>query len=108
MIDDMKKVRNMAALTHAAYVRAVKNFAAFHRRSPDQLTFEDVRRYQLHLAARWPWPSLLWSPLTAVAAGRSLGLLRAGARRAAPTTGFEATGNCRNAAQRRCTASCGP
>jgi hypothetical protein len=39
MIDDMK-VRNMAALTQAAYVRAVKNFAAFHRRSPDQLGFE--------------------------------------------------------------------
>src|SRR5262249_52779508 len=29
----------------------VKNFAAFLGRSPDTSTFEDVRRYQLHLAA---------------------------------------------------------
>ena len=29
MIDDMK-VRNMSALTQKAYVRSVKNFAAFH------------------------------------------------------------------------------
>jgi integrase/recombinase XerD len=42
MIDDMK-IRNMSVLTQAAYVRAVKNFSAFHRRSPDQLSFEDVR-----------------------------------------------------------------
>ena len=31
--------------------RAVKNFAAFLGRSPDTASFEDVRRYQLHLAA---------------------------------------------------------
>jgi len=51
MIDDMK-VRNMSASTQAAYVRAVKNFAAFHGRSPDKLNFEDVRTYQLHLTSR--------------------------------------------------------
>jgi integrase/recombinase XerD len=32
-------------------VRRVKNFAAFLGRSPDTASFEDVRRYQLHLAA---------------------------------------------------------
>jgi integrase/recombinase XerD len=58
MIDDMK-VRNMAALTQAAYVRAVKNFAAFHRRSPDRLSFEDVRTYQLHLLSRGLQPQTL-------------------------------------------------
>ena len=58
MIDDMR-VRNMSALTQAAYVRAVKNFAAFHGRSPDKLNFEDVRTYQLHLISRGLQPQTL-------------------------------------------------
>jgi hypothetical protein len=33
--NDMK-IRNMSPLTQAAYVRAVKNFTAFHRQSPDK------------------------------------------------------------------------
>jgi hypothetical protein len=33
-------------------VQRVKNFAAFLGRSPDTATFEDVRRYQMHLAAQ--------------------------------------------------------
>ena len=33
-------------------MRSVANFSAFHGRSPDQLSFEDVRDYQLHLVAR--------------------------------------------------------
>jgi hypothetical protein len=33
------------------YLQRVKNFAAFLGRSPDTASFEDVRRYQLHLAA---------------------------------------------------------
>jgi hypothetical protein len=32
-------------------VQGIKNFAAFLGRSPDTASFEDVRRYQLHLAA---------------------------------------------------------
>jgi integrase/recombinase XerD len=48
MIGDMK-VRNMSPLTQGAYVRSVKNFSAFFGRSPDTLTFEDVRTYRLHL-----------------------------------------------------------
>jgi site-specific recombinase XerD len=58
MIDDMK-VRNMSVLTQKAYVRSVKNFAAFHGRSPDGLTFEDVRSYQFHLIARGLQPQTL-------------------------------------------------
>ncbi len=42
MIDDMA-IRNMSPLTQKAYVRAVKNFSLHFRRSPDALTFEDVR-----------------------------------------------------------------
>jgi integrase/recombinase XerD len=51
MIDDMA-IRNMSPLTQKAYVRAVKNFSLHFRRSPDALTFEDVRAYQLHLVSR--------------------------------------------------------
>ena len=51
MLDDMK-LRNMAAGTRTIYVRSVAGFSAFHGRSPDELTLEDVRDYQLHLVAR--------------------------------------------------------
>src|SRR5579863_6575002 len=51
MIDDMK-IRNMSPATQGAYIRAVKNLSVFFGRSPDQLTFEDVRSYQLHLVSR--------------------------------------------------------
>jgi len=51
MIDDMT-IRNMSPLTQKSYIRAVKNFSLFFRRSPDKLAFEHVREYQLHLASR--------------------------------------------------------
>jgi integrase/recombinase XerD len=51
MIDDMK-IRNLSAGTQRIYVRSVANFSAFHGRSPDELSYEDVRDYQLHLVAR--------------------------------------------------------
>jgi site-specific recombinase XerD len=49
MIEDMT-IRNLAPKTQEGYIRAVKNFAAFLGRSPDTAGFEDVRRFQLHLA----------------------------------------------------------
>jgi integrase/recombinase XerD len=51
MIDDMM-IRNMSPLTQKAYIRAVKNFSMHFGKSPDKLSFEDVRAYQLHLIAR--------------------------------------------------------
>ena len=51
MLDDMK-LRNMAVSTRKIYVASVAGFSAYHGRSPDQLTLEDVRDYQLHLVAR--------------------------------------------------------
>ena len=51
MLDDMK-LRNMALSTRKIYVSSVANFSAYHGRSPDRLSFEDVRDYQLHLVAR--------------------------------------------------------
>jgi integrase/recombinase XerD len=50
MIEDMT-IRKFAPKTQHDYVQRVKNFAAFIGRSPDTATFEDVRRYQLQLAA---------------------------------------------------------
>src|SRR5207247_1876988 len=50
MIEDMA-IRKLTPKTQHDYVQRVKNFAAFLGRSPDMATFEDVRRYQLHLAA---------------------------------------------------------
>ena len=44
-------IRTSAPKTQQGYVQRVKNFAAFLGRSPDTASFEDVRRYQLHLAA---------------------------------------------------------
>lgn len=58
MIDDMA-LRNMSPLTQTAYVRAVKNFSLFFRRSPDELTFEDARTYQLHLVSRGLQPQTI-------------------------------------------------
>lgn len=50
MIEDMT-IRKLAPKTQHDYVQRIKNFAAFLGRSPDTATFEDVRRYQLHLTA---------------------------------------------------------
>jgi site-specific recombinase XerD len=49
MIEDMT-IRKLAPKTQQGYVRVVKDFAAFLGRSPDTASFEDVRRFQLHLA----------------------------------------------------------
>jgi integrase/recombinase XerD len=49
MIEDMT-IRKFAPKTQHDYVQKVKNFALFLGRSPDTASFEDVRRYQLHLA----------------------------------------------------------
>jgi site-specific recombinase XerD len=50
MIEDMT-IRKFAPKTQHDYVQRIKNFTAFLGRSPDTASFEDVRRYQLHLAA---------------------------------------------------------
>jgi site-specific recombinase XerD len=48
MIEDMK-IRGFAAKTQTGYLRAVRDFAAFLGRAPDEAEAEDLRRYQLHL-----------------------------------------------------------
>jgi site-specific recombinase XerD len=49
MIDDMTARRYKEA-TQRDYVRHVRSFAAFLRRSPDTATSEDVRLFQVHLS----------------------------------------------------------
>src|SRR6267378_4384915 len=49
MLEDMT-IRKAAPRTKQDYIRTVKDFAAFLGRSPDTANFEDVRRFQLHLA----------------------------------------------------------
>ncbi len=49
MIEDMT-IRKLAPKTQQGYIRTVKDFTAFFGRSPDTASFEDVRRFQLHLA----------------------------------------------------------
>ena len=50
MIEDMT-IRKLAPKSQQGYIRVVKDFAAFLGRSPETASFEDVRRFQLHLAA---------------------------------------------------------
>jgi integrase len=50
MIEDMT-IRKFAPRTQEGYIRAVKGFSASFRASPDRASFEDLRRYQLHLVS---------------------------------------------------------
>ena len=58
MIEDMT-VRNLSPATQRSYVHAVSKFSRFFGRSPETLTLEDVRTYQVHLASKGvAWASL--------------------------------------------------
>jgi integrase/recombinase XerD len=50
LIEDMT-IRKFAPRTQEGYIRAVKGFSTFLGASPDKASFEDLRRYQLHLVA---------------------------------------------------------
>ena len=49
MIEDMT-IRKLSPKTQQSYIREIKGLAAFLGRSPDTASFEDVRRFQLHVA----------------------------------------------------------
>ena len=48
MIEDMR-LAGLSATTHAIYIKAVRGLAAHYRRSPDQLSEEEVRAYLLSM-----------------------------------------------------------
>ena len=50
-IEDMI-LAGLAEGTHKHYVRAVRQLTAYYRRTPDQLSEEEVRHYLLHLRQR--------------------------------------------------------
>jgi site-specific recombinase XerD len=58
MIEDMT-IRKLAPRTQQGYIRAIRNFAVFLGRSPDTASAEDIRRFQLHLAAHGARPPIL-------------------------------------------------
>ncbi len=50
MIEDMT-IRKFAQKTQHDYVRRVKEFVSYLKRSPNTVTPEDVRGFQLHLTS---------------------------------------------------------
>jgi site-specific recombinase XerD len=48
MIDDMR-MRKLEPKTQSGYIRAVRRFTEYLRRSPDTAAVEDLRRFQLHM-----------------------------------------------------------
>ena len=58
MTEDMT-VRNLSPATQQSYISGVSKFSRFFGQSPDQLTLEDVRTFQVHLVAKGiSWPGL--------------------------------------------------
>jgi site-specific recombinase XerD len=58
MIEDMT-IRNLSPATQRSYIHAMSRFSAYFGRSPDKLTLDDVRTYQVHLASKGvAWGSL--------------------------------------------------
>src|SRR6202158_5639953 len=65
MIEDMT-VRGFTEETHSNYIREVRAFAAFIRRSPDTATAEDLRRFQLHQTQSGMQPPSINSAVSAL------------------------------------------
>ena len=65
MIEDMT-VRGFNEATRRTYIRDVRAFAAFIRRSPDTATAEDLRRFQLHQTQSGKQPSSINSAVSAL------------------------------------------
>jgi integrase/recombinase XerD len=61
MIEDMT-IRNLSPQTQRSYVQAVARFSKYFGRSPDRLSPEEVRAYQLHLISR----GIAWSSVNQV------------------------------------------
>src|SRR5687768_1304276 len=58
MLEDLR-VRNYSRKTQICYVQHVARFAAYFKKSPDQLTTEDIRTYLVHAVEErrvsWTW-----------------------------------------------------
>ena len=65
MLEDMA-MRGLREETQRDYIRFVRGFAAFLRRSPDTATAEDVRRFQVHQAESGMQPPTINSSVSAL------------------------------------------
>ena len=65
MIEDMS-VRGFTEETRSNYIRDVRAFAAFIRRSPDTATAEDLRGFQLHQMQSGMQPASINSAVSAL------------------------------------------
>src|SRR4051812_6263318 len=65
MIDDMT-IRHFGAKTQADYIRTIRTFAAFLGQSPDQAEPEDLRRFQLQMAAQGASPAKMNAAVSAL------------------------------------------
>ena len=65
LIDDIT-ARRFGEDTKRDYVRNVKKFATFLGRSPDKVTSEDLRRFQLHMAQQQVSPSTINAAIAAL------------------------------------------
>lgn len=65
MIEDMR-IRGMGHQSQRAHIRAVKDFAAFLKHSPDTATPEELRSYQLHMTDTEVTPSVYNARITAL------------------------------------------
>jgi len=65
MFEDMS-IRQFGERTQQGYVAVVSDFARFLGRSPDQAEPEDLRRYQLHLAAQGASPGKMNAAVSAL------------------------------------------
>ena len=71
MIEDMT-IRKLTPKTQQGYIRTIKNFAVFLGRSPDKASFEDIRRFQLHVAQSGVGTGALNATVTALRAANRL------------------------------------
>lgn len=63
MIDDMR-MRKLNGKTQIGYIRAVRRFAAFLKRSPDTATAEELRSFQLHMVDTGTSPTTINATLS--------------------------------------------
>lgn len=51
------EIHGLSPLTQKAYIRHIKNLAAYHRKSPDQISLEEIYQFQYHVTStkKYSW-----------------------------------------------------
>ncbi len=76
MLEDMA-MRGLREETQRDYIRFVRSFAAFLKRSPDTATAEDIRRFQVHQAESGVQPPTINCSISALYARVATKTIRA-------------------------------